>query len=348
MYPAHAQTLPTASVPEPLMFTAAYFQDMSWRNIGPFQGGRANSAAGVRGDNLTYFMGTVGGGIWKTTDAGLSWFNISDGFFSSASIGEIAISHSDPNVIYAGSGEHAVRGVMSNYGDGVYKTTDEGQTWSHIGLAGTRHISGIAIHPNNPDYILVAAQGAVFGPSTERGIYLSEDGGKTWEKTLYINETTGASDIVINPANPRIIYATLWDHARTPWSIRSGGPGSGIFKSIDGGKNWTKLTSGLPEEVGKVGISISPVNPLVLYAIVEAEQGGVYRSRDGGRNWIATCTDRVTWARSWYYMEIEADPVDEQTVYVLNAPLLKSIDGGRTFDYIETPQTDHHDLRINT
>jgi len=347
MIPATAQIVPATLQDDLQLFSAANYQDMSWRHVGPFRGGRTNAVTGVRGNDLIYYMGTVGGGIWKTTDAGQSWFNISDGYFSTASVGAIEIAPSDQNVIYAGTGEHAVRGVMSTHGDGMYKSTNGGQSWMHIGLAGTRHIAGIAVHPTDPNTLLIAAQGAVFGPSDERGIYLSMDGGDTWEQTLYINETTGAADVVIDPSNPRIIYATMWDHARTPWNIRSGGPGSGIFKSEDGGRNWIKLTNGLPKKMGKVGITVSPVNPQVLYANIEAEQGGVFRSNDSGRTWIQTNNQRMTWARAWYYMEVVADPVDEQTVYVLNAPLLKSIDGGQTFEAIPTPHTDHHDLWIN-
>lgn len=346
-WPLFSQTEVNTQHNDLIIFSSAHFKDMQWRNIGPFRGGRANAVAGVKGNDLVYFLGTVGGGVWKTTDAGQTWRNISDGFFSSASIGAITVAPSDPNVVYVGTGEHAVRGVMSTHGDGMYKSTDGGQTWQHIGLAATRHIARIAVHPTNPDILMVAAQGAVWGPSEERGVYLSEDGGQTWEKTLYLNPTTGASEICIDPSNPRIIYAATWDHGRKPWSIRSGGPGSGLFKSTDGGRNWMKLTEGLPDNMGKTAITVSPANPRVLYANIEAENGGVFRSQDAGQTWEQTSNDRVTVARAWYYTEIFADPVDEQTVYVLNAPLLKSIDGGRTFQAINNPHTDQHDLWIN-
>lgn len=345
--PAYAQNISASQHNDQAYFNPALFQDLEWRNIGPFRGGRANAIAGVRGNDLVYYLGTVGGGIWKTEDGGTSWNNISDGYFSTSSIGAITVSSSDRNTIYVGTGEHAVRGVMSNYGNGVYKSTDGGQTWRHLGLTGTRHIARIAVHPYNPDIVLVAAQGAAFGAHEERGVYLSTDGGETWEKTLYLNETTGASEICIDPSNPRIVYASTWDHQRTPWSVRSGGPGSGLYKSTDGGKHWMPLAQGLPKKMGKTAITLSPANPMVLYAVIEAEKGGVFRSADGGLTWEQTSSDRATIARAWYYTEIVADPVDEQTVYVLNAPLLKSIDGGRTFFTLNDPHTDQHDLWIN-
>jgi photosystem II stability/assembly factor-like uncharacterized protein len=292
-------------------------------------------------------MGSTGGGVWKTEDAGSSWQNISDGFFDVGSIGAIAVAPSDHNVIYVGTGEHAVRGVMTSHGVGVYRSLDGGKSWEHVGLKNSKHISSIQIHPRNPDILFVAVQGAVHGPTQERGIYRSLDGGINWQRVLYVNETTGASGLSMDPENPRVLYAAMWDHIRYPWQVRSGGPGSGIYKSTDGGRNWGKVNNGLPEEMGKTDVAVSPANPKVVYAIVESKNGGVYKSTDSGDTWKQTSADRATVARAWYYTEIVPDPSDEETVYVLNAPLLKSIDGGQTFEPIPNPHSDQHALWIN-
>jgi len=323
------------------------FKGLKFRNIGPFRGGRTNAVTGVQGDPMTYYFGGVGGGIWKTADAGLSWKNVSDGFLKTGSVGAIAIAPSDKNIIYVGMGEHAVRGVMTSHGDGMYKSMDAGKTWTHIGLEKSMHISSIEIHPENPDIVYVAVQGALWGPSEDRGVYKTMDGGKTWKKSLYIAPNAGASDLSMDLSNPRILYAGIWDHQRFPWKIRSGGEHSGIWKTIDGGDNWTELKKGLPEEMGKVAVDVSEANPNRLYANIEAKNGGVFRSDDGGNSWKQTNKKRVTVARAWYYIEIFADPVNEDIVYVLNAPMLKSIDGGKTFQRISNPHTDQHDLWIN-
>ncbi|MEO0724714.1 MAG: glycosyl hydrolase [Bacteroidota bacterium] len=328
-------------------FNVALYQGAQWRNIGPYRGGRSVTAAGVPGNDQVYYMGTTGGGVWKTIDAGLSWKNISDGYFNVGSIGAIAVASSDPNVIYVGTGEHAIRGVMTSHGDGVYKSTDAGKSWTYLGLEKSRHIADIQIHPDNPDHLYVAVQGAAHGPTVDRGIYRSLDGGKSWEHLFFINESTGAADLSMDPTNPRILYAGMWDHERKPWQIRSGGEGSGIFRSSDGGENWHKLQNGLPAQMGKVGVVVSPANPQTIYANIEAEKGGVFRSRDGGDNWVQVNDQRLTIGRAWYYTEIVADPTDEHTVYVLNAPLLRSMDGGRTFENVPNPHTDQHDLWIN-
>ena len=323
------------------------FGSLSFRNIGPFRGGRTNAVTGVPGDPMTYYFGSVGGGIWKTEDAGISWKNISDGFLKSGSVGAIAIAPSDKNIIYAGMGEHAVRGVMISHGDGVYKSMDAGKTWTHIGLNKSMHISSIEIHPENPDIAYIGVQGALWGTSEDRGVYKTTDGGKTWKKLLFINNNTGCSDLSMDQSNPRILYAGMWDHQRFPWKIRSGGEGSGIWKTVDGGENWEELKKGLPEKMGKVAVDVSPADPNRLYANIEAKKGGVYRSDDGGKSWKLINGQRVTVARAWYYIEIFADPVNPDIVYVLNAPVLKSIDGGKTFQRIPNPHTDQHDLWIN-
>ena len=323
------------------------FHGLEFRNIGPFRGGRSNTCSGVIGDPLTYYMGTVGGGIYKTSNAGVTWENITDGQIKMGSVGAISISESDVNVIYAGMGEHAVRGVMTSYGDGMYKSTDAGKTWKHIGLENTMHISRIRIHPQNPDVVYVAAQGALYGPNEDRGIYRSHDGGKTWDLILHVDEHTGAADLSMDMNNPRILYASMWDHQRYPWKVKSGGPGSGIYKSTDGGDTWEKLTKGLPEEMGKVAVDVSRANSNVVYANIEADKSGVYKSDDAGKSWNLVCSDRITITRAWYYIEIYADPQNEDIVYVMNAPFLKSIDGGKTFSTIRVPHGDQHDLWIN-
>ena len=330
-----------------ILFDPSIYDGLEWRNIGPFRGGRCVAVAGLPNNPLTYYMGSTGGGVWKTEDAGLNWSNISDDFFEVGSIGAIAISPSDPNTIYVGTGEHPIRGVMTSHGNGVYRSRNAGQTWEHVGLKKSRHIAAIQIHPDNPDLLWVAVQGAAHGESTDRGIYRSENGGISWERVLYINNTTGCTDLSIDSENPRILYATMWDHLRTPWQIRSGGPGSGIYKSSDGGLNWEKLCEGLPKNIGKSGIAVSPANENLVYAIIEGEEGGVYRSENGGKYWEKTCADRKTIARAWYYTEIVPDPQNEETVYVLNAPLLKSTDGGRTFEAIPNPHSDQHALWIS-
>ncbi len=332
---------------EPSFLQPNIYHGLEWRNIGPFRGGRVNAVAGLRGNPLTYFFGSTGGGVWKTEDAGLTWRNISDDFFTSASIGAIGIAPSDQNILYVGAGEHAVRGVMTSHGDGMYRSEDGGNTWRHIGLSGARHIAEVIVHPDDPDFVYVAVQGAVFGPTEERGIYRTRDGGRTWDQILYINEFTGACDLTMDPANPRVLYAGTWDHHRKPWKIRSGGSGSGLWKSTDGGDTWQRITNGLPTLMGKVGVVVSPVNPQRLYANIEAEVGGVFRSDDGGQSWQHINKDRRTVARAWYYTELVADPQDAETVYVLNADLLRSIDGGRTFQEIDNPHTDQHGLWIN-
>lgn len=329
-------------------FDSATFAALAWRNIGPFRGGRANAVAGIPSQPLVYFAGYTGGGLWRTDDAGINWRNISDGFFRSSSIGAIAIAPSDENVIYVGTGEHAVRGQSSTYGDGVYKSTDQGRSWKHIGLAFSRQISAVRVHPQNPEVVYVAVQGDRWKGTAERGVYRSTDGGKTWSQLLKgENLTSGPSDLAMDPTNPRILYAAMWDHQRMPWMVRSGGPGSGIWKSTDGGESWTRLGEGLPKLMGKIGVTVSPSSPDRLYAIIEAEAGGLYRSDDAGKSWRLMSGDRLIQTRSWYYMNVTADPMNPEVVWVMNAPVLKSIDGGRTFATVQAMHGDNHQLWIN-
>lgn len=330
-------------------FDAKLFDGLKWRNIGPFRGGRSNAITGVIGQPNLYYVGYTGGGVWKTEDAGLHWKNISDGSLKSGSVGDIAVADSDPNVIYVGMGEHAVRGVMTTYGDGIYKSIDGGKNWDHLGLEKTRHISDVVIHPENPDIVYVAAQGALHGPTEDRGIYKSTDGGASWKKVLYVDENSGASSLSIDKTNPRILYAATWDHRRKPWTVQSGGPGSGVYKSTDAGETWRKIQNGLPEKMGKIGISVSKANPNRVFAIVESEkkEAGLYRSDNGGAKWQHMTSDQLLTARSWYYMEVFADPVNADVVYVLNAPMMRSIDGGKTFNRVSVGHGDTHDLWIN-
>jgi len=328
-----------------------YFKPMKFRNIGPFRGGRSVTASGVVGDPLTYYMGTTGGGLWKTTNAGQQWENISDGFFEMGSVGAVSVSASNPNVVYCGMGEHAPRGVMTSYGDGVYKSNDAGKTWVKLGLEKTQHISRIIVHPTNPDMVYVAAQGALYGPNKERGVYRSTDGGKTWKNILFVNELTGAVELSMDANNPLVLYAAMWEHQRKPNIVISGGDGSGLYKSTDGGDTWTELTEGLPKEKGKMAIAVSAANSDKVYALIEsdsnADKGGLFVSVDAGKSWSMVSGDNRLVQRAWYYIEVFADPNDEDTVYVLSAEMFRSEDGGKTWETISVPHGDTHDLWIN-
>ncbi len=338
----------TAATAMPAVYDSSLFRALQWRNIGPFRGGRAVAVSGVTTQPLTYYAGYTGGGVWKTEDAGINWKNISDGFFHTSSIGAIAVAESDPNVVYVGTGEHAVRGQSSSFGDGVYKSTDAGRTWTRVGLELTRQISAIRVHPRNADLVYVAAQGDRWTGTPDRGIYRSTDGGKTWMLVLKgENATSGASALSMDPTNPRMLYAAFWDHQRLPWMVRSGGPGSGIWKSTDGGDTWSRLSTGLPKLMGKIGVDVSPANPDRVFAIVEAEKGGLYRSDDAGKSWRLLSEDRLIQTRSWYYMNVTADPKNADVVWVMNAPILRSIDGGATFATVPARHGDNHGLWIN-
>ena len=329
----------------------SYFDAVKFRNIGPFRGGRANAGTGVVGDALTYYMGTTGGGVWKTSDAGQHWINISDGYFKTSSVGAIAVSESHSNVVYVGMGEHAPRGVMTSHGDGVYKSKDAGKTWEHMGLEQTQHISRIVVHPDNPDILWVAAQGPLHGASEHRGVYKSTDGGKSWVKTLYNNNMSGASELSIDAQNPDVLYAAMWEHLRTPWKVISGGDGSGLYKSTDGGLTWKSIHNGLPKEKGKMAIAVSRANSNKVVALIESdsnqEKGGLFVSNNGGANWTRVSDDHRLIQRAWYYIEIALDPLDEDTIYVLSAGTYKSIDGGKNWERIRSAHGDYHDLWIN-
>jgi len=325
------------------------FKGLEWRCIGPYRGGRVVAVAGHPTDPLTFYFGACAGGVWKTTDGGLTWECVSDGYFNTAAVGAIAVAKSDPNVVYVGMGECCIRGNVS-HGDGVYKSADGGKTWVHLGLSDTRHIARIRIHPANPDVVYVAALGHAFGPNEERGIFRSTDGGKTWERILYRGPDAGAIDLIMDPTNPRILYAAFWEARRTFWNLTSGGPGSGIFKSTDGGNTWVELTNnpGLPTGLkGRIGLAISAARPERVWAIVEAVDGAVFRSDDGGATWERLSEQGDLRRRAWYYQHIVADPQDPETVYVLNIELWKSVDGGRTFNTMASPHGDHHDLWID-
>lgn len=335
--PLAAQTVDTAAL-----------TSLGWRSIGPLRGGRSVAGTGSASRPNEYYMGTTGGGVFKTTDGGANWTPVTDRYFG-GTIGAIAVSESNPDIVYVGGGEYPIRGNTS-HGDGVYKTTDAGRTWTYMGLVDTRHISKIRIHPRNPDIAYVAALGPVFGPSPSRGVYKTTDGGKTWSRILFRNDSTGAIDLTMDPSNPEVLYAGLWEAYRKPWQMVSGGPGSGILKTTDGGRTWKELTRnpGMPAgTIGNVGISVSPANPRRVYAQIEADSGGVYRSEDGGDTWARVNNSRSLRQRAWYYSRIYADPQDENTVYASNVSFQRSRDGGRTFQNVGgIPHGDSHDLWI--
>jgi len=329
-------------------FNESDFDAVEWRLVGPFRGGRAGTVCGVKDKTNLYYMGTAGGGVWKTQDGGNTWSCISDGFFG-GSIGAVTVAESDPNVIYVGEGEQTLRGNVSS-GKGLWRSTDAGKTWKNIGLTESEHIGRIKVHPKNSDWVYVAAIGNLWKPNTMRGVFRSKDGGDTWEKILYENDKAGAVDIVLDPNNPRIIFASTWEMKRNGYRMDSGGPGSKLWKSTDGGDTWVDITKskGLPKgTLGIIGVTISPVNSERIWTIIEAENGGVFRSDDGGVTWKKTSSKRDLRQRAWYYSRIYADTQNEDRVYVLNVGLWVSNDGGNNFDRKRTPHGDHHDLWIN-
>ncbi len=322
---------------------------LKWREIGPFRGGRSATVTGVDSLPGVYYFGAVAGGVWKTTDGGVNWKPVSNNQpFGTSFIGDIAVSESDPNIVYAGTGEYDIRGNLS-YGDGVYKSTDAGRTWKHVGLENTRQISRVRINPRNPDIVYVAALGHVWGPNDERGIFRTKDGGKTWQRIFWRGPKAGAIDLTFDPTNANILYAAFWEVYRKPWDLESGGPGSGIFKSTDGGDTWTELThnAGLPKgTLGNIGITVSPANPERIWAIIEAEDGGVFRSDNAGETWTKVNDERKLRQRAWYYNRIFADPKDPQRVYATNVEFFRSDDGGKSWNAIPTPHGDNHCLWI--
>jgi len=330
-------------------YDRSLFKSLQWRSIGPYRGGRSAAVTGVASQPYVYYFGATGGGVWKTTDAGANWEVISDGtVFGTGSVGAIGLSDADPNTIYVGMGEQTLRGNVS-HGDGMYKSIDAGKTWKKIGLDDTRQITRVRVHPKNPDIVYVAALGHLFGPNEERGVFRSRDGGRNWQKILYRDNRTGASDLILDPTNPNIIYAAFWQVVRKPWAFESGGPGGGIFKSIDGGDTWTEITrnEGLPKGIlGNIGITVSPANPDRVWAIVEAEDGGVFRSDNAGKTWTKVNEERKLRQRAWYYSRIYADTQNADGVYVVNVGFFKSNDGGKTFNPISVPHGDNHDLWI--
>ena len=322
---------------------------LQWRLVGPFRGGRSVAVAGDPDDQLTAYFGACSGGVWKTRDAGASWKNVSDGFFKTASVGAIAVADSDRNVVYAGMGEACIRGNVT-HGDGVYRSNDGGATWTHLGLEDTLHIARVRIHPTDPDTVYVAAFGHAFGPHPARGVYRSTNGGQDWELVLHRDDKTGACDLSMDPTNPRVLYAGMWEAQRSPWSLVSGGEGSGIFKSTDGGTTWDELTRnpGLPEGLmGRIGIAVSPAKPDRVWALIESKEGGLYRSDDSGATWQLVSDKADLMQRPWYYMHIFAHPTDAETMYTLNLQMWRSMDGGATHQAIPTPHGDNHDLWID-
>ncbi|MDX1631045.1 MAG: glycosyl hydrolase [Thermoanaerobaculia bacterium] len=370
------------------------FRALEYRLVGPWRGGRVTAVAGHPTDLRTFYMGSTGGGVWKTTDGGITWKNVSDKVrrvdpeeepvpmgegppaagtgeeerrssrkergrapkteirdgdgFGSASVGAVAVAPSDPNVVYVGTGSACIRGNVSA-GDGVYKSSDGGESWHHVGLEEAGQIGRIQVHPKDPDRVWVAALGHAFGPNPTRGVFRSTDGGKTWERILFVSEEAGAVDLALDPSNPRILYAATWEAVRKPWTMISGGEGSGLYKSTDGGDTWRELTEGLPEGIkGKIGVAVSPANPDRVWTLVEHEEKwGLYRSDDGGESFRRVSDDRNLVQRAWYYTHVYADPKDANTVYVLNVAMWRSDDGGKSFTPVRTPHGDNHDLWIH-
>jgi photosystem II stability/assembly factor-like uncharacterized protein len=324
-------------------------QGMKWRNIGPWRGGRSLAVSGVIQNDQVYYFGAVGGGVWKTTDGGETWYCISDSTFKSSSVGAIAVAPSDQNVIYVGMGEAEMRSNIS-FGDGIYKSTDAGKTWKHTGLEKSYAIQNIIVHPQNPDLVYASCMGKIFGANPERGLYRSTDGGANWQQLLYQDDSTGCVDVKFDPVNPSILYAALWQAHRTPYSLSSGGKGSGLYKSTDGGNTWKNISEspGLPRGLlGRMAVAISPVNPQRVWAIVENENGGLFRSDDGGERWSQINTDKNLRQRPWYFSQIYADPLNENGMIVLNVNGWKSSDGGKTFQTLNVQHGDCHELWWN-
>ncbi len=330
-------------------YDSVLYSNLKYRLVGPFRGGRSAAVTGDLNNKNLFYMGATGGGVWKTQDAGNNWKNISDKYFG-GSIGAVAVSPSDDNIIYVGEGENTMRGNVSEGLDGLWKSDDGGRSWVNKGLKSTRHITRIIIHPKNPDIVWVAAVGHLFGPNEERGVYKTIDGGKSWKKILFSNNLSGAVDLIMEPGNPKVLYAGTWQVIRTPYSMESGGTGSGLWKSTDGGDNWKNISKnkGLPKDtLGIVGVAVSASNPDRVYTIIESKTGGLFRSDDAGETWTKVNSQNEIRQRAWYYSKVFVDPKNQNTVYVLNVDFLRSRDGGKTFEEINTPHGDHHDLWID-
>jgi photosystem II stability/assembly factor-like uncharacterized protein len=328
---------------------SVFYSTVKYRQIGPFRGGRVGAVAGSYKNKNTFYFGATGGGVWKTIDGGVNWKNITDKYFG-GTIGAVAVAPSDESVLYVGEGENTLRGNVSEGLDGIWRSNDGGRSWENIGLKEARHIVRIVIDPNNPNIVWVAAMGHLFGPNNERGVYKTTDGGKTWKKTLFVNNDTGCSDLVMEPGNPSVLYAGMWHVRRTPYSMESGGDGSGLYKSTDGGETWKNLTTkkGLPDGTwGIVGVAVAPSNTDKIYALVENAKGGLFMSEDGGETWVLTSSDNNIRQRAWYYNKIFVDPKNEDLLYCLNVECMRSLDGGKTFKSVPTPHSDHHDLWID-
>src|SRR3989449_1408012 len=326
---AAAQKPAPAPLP-PARLDSSFFTGLTWREIGPFRGGRVDAVVGDPEQPLVFYFGATGGGVWKTTDGGLTWRPLGDGQLGAGSVGAIAVAGADANALYVGPGESTLRGNVSP-GDGAYRSTDAGRTWTKIELADAGQIARIVVHPRNPDLVYAAAFGHVFGPNATRGVYRFGDGGKTWQRVLARGDSTGALAVAMDPSNPRILYAALWQAQRTPWSFSSGGAGSGLFKSTDGGDTWTELprNKGMPAGViGRIGIAVAPSNPDRVYALVEAAEGGLFRSDDAGATWTKVSDDHELRQRAWYFSVLAVEPQNPDAVWGLNVSLLKTIDGG--------------------
>ncbi len=330
-------------------YESSMFNALKWRNIGPNRGGRSIACAGSSSRPLEYYFGATGGGLWKTTDGGTTWKPVTDGQITSSSVGAVAVSESNPDVVYIGMGETELRGNIMQ-GDGVYKSNDAGKTWHKTGLADTQAIARIRVDTKNPDLVYVAALGHPYGTNQERGVFRSSDGGKTWKKILYRDDHSGAVDLTLDPHNSKVIYAALWDVYRTPWLLNDGGPGSGLFKSTDGGDTWSEITRnpGLPKGIaGKIGIAVSGADSNRIYAMVEANDGGLFVSNDAGATWTLASQDRRALQRAFYFSRIYADPKEKDTIYIMNVAFLKSTNAGKSFTVIRSPHSDHHDLWID-
>ncbi|HYT75721.1 MAG TPA: hypothetical protein VEL79_13285, partial [Vicinamibacterales bacterium] len=324
--------LPRLTAQSAAAIDPALYSGLKWRMVGPFRAGRVNAVTGVAGQPNTFYFGSVGGGVWKSTNSGRTWNPIFDSQHV-ASIGAIAVAPSNPDVIYVGSGEADMRDSIQ-FGDGMYRSTDAGKTWKHIGLETTRQIGRVIVHPHDPNIVYVAALGHPYGPHADRGVYRSADGGANWQKVLYKSDSVGAIDLAFDPSNPQTVYAAMWAVRRPPWFIYApaNGPGSGLFKSTDGGKTWNPLTKGLPAEgLGRIGIAISPANPRRIYVVADAKEGGLFRSDDAGATFMKTSGDERIWSRGWYFEKVSVDPRNSDVVYVPNTGVYRSVDGGKTW-----------------